>query len=62
MEAVLRRGKCADPVQETGKRLTFDKLIIDLDAFELIVDGKKVDMPPKEMELLPLRLHRACWL
>ena len=52
IEAVLRRGKCGDPVQETGKRLTFDKLIIDLDAFELIVDGKKVDTPPKEMELL----------
>ena len=52
IEAVLRRGSCADAVPETGKRLTFDKMVIDLDAFELIVDGKKVDTPPKEMELL----------
>jgi DNA-binding response OmpR family regulator len=50
IEAVLRRVA----VDETPapKRLTFDKLIIDLDAFELVVDGKKVDTPPKEMELL----------
>ena len=49
MEAVLRRtaGTVA-----TSRRLTYDKLIIDMDAFELIVDGKKVDTPPKEMELL----------
>ena len=51
MEAVLRRS---NPSAGTSKarRLTFDKLIIDMDAFELTVDGKKVDTPPKEMELL----------
>ena len=52
IEAVLRRGSSQDSSQPASKRLTFDKLIIDLDAFELIVDGKKVDTPPKEMELL----------
>ena len=31
-----------DP-DDTKKRLTFDKLVIDLDSFELIVDGKKID-------------------
>ena len=50
VEAVLRRG--SEPAKTAGKRLSFDKLVIDLDAFELIVDGKKVDTPPKEMELL----------
>ena len=50
IEAVLRRS---GTVAETkAKRLTFDKLVIDMDAFELLVDGKKVDTPPKEMELL----------
>ena len=51
IEAVLRR---ADRSSEDTKsrRLVFDKLIIDMDAFELTVDGKKVDTPPKEMELL----------
>ena len=53
VEAVLRRTSGAAPA---GRRLTFDKLVIDMDAFELIVDGKKVDTPPKEMELL---FHRA---
>ena len=51
IEAVLRRGGGAEE-KAPSKRLVFDKLIIDLDAFELIVDGKKVDTPPKEMELL----------
>jgi DNA-binding response OmpR family regulator len=51
IEAVLRRTGGAAAEKKT-RRLTFDKLIIDMDAFELIVDGKKVDTPPKEMELL----------
>lgn len=50
IEAVLRRGSL--PEESTRKRLTFDKLVIDLDSFELIVDGRKIDTPPKEMELL----------
>ena len=51
IEAVLRRTGSA-PAQEAARRLTFDKMTIDMDAFELIIDGKKVDTPPKEMELL----------
>ena len=51
IEAVLRRT--SDKTTESkARRLSFDKLIIDMDAFELTVDGKKVDTPPKEMELL----------
>ena len=34
------------------KKLVYDKLVINLDSYELIVDGKKIDTPPKEMELL----------
>ena len=52
IEAVLRRGAPAEPAQQASKRLVFDKMVVDLDSFELIVDGKKVDTPPKEMELL----------
>ena len=51
IEAVLRRSDCVN-TETKSRKLTFDKLIIDMDAFELIVDGKKVDTPPKEMELL----------
>ena len=35
-----------------GKKLSFDKLVINLDAYELMVDGKRIDTPPKELELL----------
>ena len=51
IEAVLRRTGSA-PAEEKSRRLSFDKMTIDMDAFELILDGKKVDAPPKEMELL----------
>ena len=51
IEAVLRRTGNT-PVQESARRLSFDKMTIDMDAFELIIAGKKVDTPPKEMELL----------
>jgi len=51
IEAVLRRtGNVA--TEKKARRLSFEKLIIDMDAFELIIDGQKVDTPPKEMELL----------
>ena len=50
IEAVLRRSGI-EP-EKSRRRLEFDKLTIDMDAFELTVDGKKVPTPPKEMELL----------
>ena len=50
IHAVMRRADgVAAPVE---KKLVYDKLVINLDSYELIVDGKKVDTPPKEMELL----------
>ena len=50
IHAVMRRadGNAAPP----EKKLVYDKLVINLDSYELIVDGKKIDTPPKEMELL----------
>jgi DNA-binding response OmpR family regulator len=50
MEAILRRTGTSRAVN--AHRITFDRLTIDMDAFELIIDGRKVDTPPKEMELL----------
>jgi len=49
INAVLRRTEIPN---DTSKRLTFDKLVIDLDSYELVVDGRKIDTPPKELELL----------
>ena len=51
IEAVLRRTGSA-AAETKSRRLVFDRLIIDMDSFELLVNGKKVDTPPKEMELL----------
>ena len=50
IEAVLRRS--GNLPEKDSKRLVFDKLIIDMDSFELTVNGKKIPTPPKEMELL----------
>ena len=51
IEAVLRRSdRCVE--ENKARKLVFDKMVIDMDAFELLVEGKKVDTPPKEMELL----------
>ncbi len=49
IHAVMRRSK---PEEKQEKRLAFDKLVINLDSYELLVNGKKVDTPPKELELL----------
>ena len=49
INAVLRHSEIPD---DTRKRLVFDKLEINLDSYKLLVDGKKVDTPPKELELL----------
>ena len=50
IHAVMRRSD--EPEENPARRLSFDKLIVDLDSYELIVDGKRIDTPPKEMELL----------
>lgn len=50
IHAVMRR---TEPEETSAERkLSFDKLIINLDSYELIVNGKKIETPPKEMELL----------
>ena len=48
--AVLRRT--GQEEEQGDQKLSFDKLVINLDSYELLVDGKRVDTPPKELELL----------
>ena len=50
IHAVLRRYE-GEPSGEE-KKLVYDKLTIDMESFELTVDGRRMDIPPKEMELL----------
>ncbi len=50
IHAVLRR---VSPEEGTvQKKLEFDALVINLDSYELLVEGQRVDTPPKELELL----------
>ena len=50
VHAVMRRY---DTTSGVGvKRLVFDNLVIDMDSFDLHVSGRRVEAPPKEMELL----------
>ena len=51
IEAVLRRSSGVT-AEKKARRLTFDNLVIDMDSFELLIKGKKVDAPTMEMELL----------
>ena len=50
IHAVLRRTGGEEEPGE--KKLSFDKLVINLDSYELLVDGQRIDTPPKELELL----------
>ncbi|MDD6159110.1 MAG: response regulator transcription factor [bacterium] len=52
IHAVMRRSGGGTEEGSSVKKLVFDKLVINLDSYELLVDGKKIDTPPKEMELL----------
>ena len=52
IKAVLRRSTAgAAPVNEV-KEVSYDKLTVNMTRYELKVDGKVVDTPPKELELL----------
>ena len=50
IHAVLRRYGAENG--ESEKKLSFDKLVINLDSYELVVDGRRIETPPKELELL----------
>lgn len=54
IKAVLRRSSQANPpgTPTNEKQITYTGLEIDLTKYELKVNGKIVEAPPKEMELL----------
>ena len=51
VKAVLRRTGKANS-ENDKKEVSFDKLTVNMTKYELKVDGKIVDTPPKELELL----------
>ncbi len=51
IKAVLRRISQTSHTEE-AKEVVYDKLIVNMTRYELKVNGKVVDTPPKELELL----------
>ena len=51
VKAVLRRSTSAQDKNDI-KEVRYDKLVVNMTRYELKVDGKQVDTPPKELELL----------
>ena len=53
IKAVLRRTSTSGAaVENSVKEVSFDKMTVNMTRYELKVDGKTVDTPPKELELL----------
>ena len=52
IKAVLRRSSPAGTAEGEAKEVSYDKLTVNMTRYELKVDGKVVDAPPKELELL----------
>ena len=51
IKAVLRRST-ENEKTDRQEEVRYDKLIINLTNYELVVDGKPIDTPPKELELI----------
>lgn len=53
IKAVLRRANSEGESNNSEKKIVkYDKLEINIENYELKVDGKVVDTPPKELELI----------
>ena len=51
VRAVMRRYE-QKPAAEDSKRISYDGLEVDIDAYRVTIRGVPVDMPPKEIEML----------
>ncbi|MBO0959703.1 response regulator transcription factor [Neobacillus sp. MM2021_6] len=49
IKAILRRSQ---PDEQANNRLEFPNLVIDMEKYEIVVDGAKIVSTPKEVELL----------
>ncbi|MDE6625494.1 MAG: response regulator transcription factor [Lachnospiraceae bacterium] len=57
VQAILRRTShiqenAAPAVEEQGEYVKYDGLTVNLTSYSVVYDGKPVEMPPKELELL----------
>ena len=54
IKAVMRRTGAPAPKEQSGKALDFDGLQIDVDKRKILVNGNRIELSPKEFELLVL--------
>lgn len=52
IKAVLRRSETRVAAEESEDVLSFDGLSIGRETYEIYIDDRKIEMPPKEFELL----------
>ena len=52
IKAVVRRVSSGTQAGSAVREVSYDKLVVNMTRYELKVDGKVVDTPPKELELL----------
>lgn len=52
IKAVLRRVNGQPQSDSDVREVSYDKLVVNMTKYELKVDGRVVDTPPKELELL----------
>jgi len=52
IKAVLRRVTPGTTAENTVREVSYDKIVVNMTKYELKVNGKAVDTPPKELELL----------
>ena len=52
VKAVLRRNNFKGEPKETRNRIVLDDLIIDKDNYSVTYEGKLMELPPKELEVL----------
>ena len=51
VKAIMRRASKSSAENDV-KEVAYDKLVVNMTKYELKVDGRVVDTPPKELELL----------
>ena len=54
IKAVMRRASTQQTDEENSSAITFEGLYIDIDKRKVVLDDKKVELSPKEFELLVL--------
>lgn len=52
MKAIIRRSKSVEDTASKGESVSFEGLVVEFDSRNVYVDGKIVNLTPKEYELL----------